>query len=522
MANSALRRKVRKTFSERVIPNNDNVIAMDVFRNAPARIGFDTPSLAESAEYQLVRYSNDYWLMVTMFRNHWISRRIIEKPAQDMAKAFPRLTCELKPDQIADFDRLIAKTQTRARLQTAMTWARLFGGAGALMVIDGQENMLDEPLDLDSINPGTYKGLIVFDRWSGITPGTETVDDINYITDFGLPKYYDVHSENSEMFRVHHSRILRFCGPQVPNPEFYAQLKWGISELEPVYEELRKRDNMSWSILNLLFRAQLIGQKNPELAQLLSGAASSKDALLHFQQRMQAQNELLSNQSMMIVGEDGDVFTHSYSFAGVSEIYSQFQMDIAGAARIPVSILFGRTISGIGQSNDADIRIYEQDIAQKQNEELRPQLDKLLPVMCMSEFGEVPDDLDYIFPSIRVLTEEQKADMAVKSGEAILAPFEAGVTSQKNVLQELKQVSDLTGIHSNITDEQIDAADDQPNVPLEVEVAESRAGSETFEEDDEADEPEEKKPKKKAKAKDSQPDLLDWISNKINLWRMER
>ena len=506
------------------MPQKDNVVAMDAFRNGPARLGLDTPSLAESAEYQLVRYSNDYWLMVTMFRNHWISRRIIEKPAQDMTKAFPRLTCELRPDQIADFDHTIARTQTRARLQTAITWARLFGGAGALMVIDGQENMLDQPLDVDTINPGTYKGLIVFDRWSGISPGEEVVDDVNHIVDFGLPKYYEVHTENSELFRVHHSRILRFCGPQVPNPEFYAQLKWGISELEPVFEELRKRDNMSWSILNLLFRAQIIGQKNPELANLLSGASSSQEMLTRFQARMQAQNELLSNQSMLITGEDSEMFTHSYSFAGVSEIYQQFQMDIAGAARIPVSILFGRTATGLGQSNDADIRIYEQDIAQKQNEELRPQLDKLLPVMCMSEFGEVPDDLDYIFPSIRVLTEEQKADMAEKATTAILAPFEAGVTSQKNVLQELKQISDLTGIHSNITDKQIEQADDMPNVPLEVEVAESRAGSETFEEDEgDEEEPAAKKPKKKkAKAKDSEPDLLEWIANKINLWRMER
>lgn len=516
---------MRRSFSEKVLPETDNVVAFDSFRNAPARLGLDTPSLAESAEYQLVRYSNDYWLMVTMFRNHWISRRIIEKPAQDMCKAFPRLVCELKPDQIASFDRTIAKTQTRARLQMAITWARLFGGAGALMVIDGQENMLDEPLDLDSINPGTYKGLIVFDRWSGISPSDETVDDVNYITDFGLPMYYDVRTEDSAMFRVHHSRILRFTGPQVPQPEFQAQLKWGISEIEPIYDELRKRDNMSWSILNLLFRAQLIGQKNPELAQLLSGAASTKEALLRFQQRMQAQNELLSNQSMMIVGDDGEIFTHSYSFAGVSEIYQQFQMDISGAARMPVSILFGRTATGLGQSNDADIRIYEQDIAQKQNEEMRPQLDKLLPVICMSEFGEVPDDLDYIFPSIRVLTEEQKADLAQKATEAILGPYEAGITSQKIVLQDLKQLSDKTDIGSNITDEFINAADDQANVPLQIEAAEAKAGSMTFEEEEADDEPAPKPKKKKAKAKDSAPSdasMLDWISNKINLWRMER
>jgi phage-related protein (TIGR01555 family) len=476
-----LKRVVELTQQQAAVALKDGLggEASDVFTNLAARMGFGTPSLAESTEYTLIRWSQNYWLMVTLFRNHWISRRICEKPAQDMCKAWAKIqSAELKPEMIDDFDRVVRRTYTPLRIQEAIMWARLFGGAGALMVIDGHENMLDKPLRLDDINPGTYKGLIVFDRWSGITPTDEISTDINSPVDYNLPLYYTVRGENGDSFRIHASRILRFMGPRVPQPENQAQQHWGISELEIAYEEIRKRDNASWSILSLMFRAQLIAQRNPQLAGMLSGLGATGQANAQFQRVMQAQNELMSNQSMLLLGEDGEMSAVNYSFAGISDVYEQFQMDIAGAARMPVSVLFGRVASGLGQTNDAEIRLYEQEIAQKQNEELRPQLDKLYPVICMSEFGEVPDDLDLMFPSIRVLTEEEKGKLATDKVGAILEPFSAGVISQQLTLRELREQSQETGLFTNITDEMIEEADDEVQQPVEMQEGETGGGGE--------------------------------------------
>jgi phage-related protein (TIGR01555 family) len=457
----------KKSFKSNSVAKD--AVAMDAFTNAAARMGFDTPSVAEGAEYTLERWTLNYWLMVTLFRNHWLARRIVERPAMDMCKSWCRLNTELDPKLIKKFDRTIARTFTPSRIQKALKWGNLFGGAGALIVIDGHEDILDRPLDLDTVSPGSYKGLITFDRWSGIYPGTTIASDINNPSDFGMPEYYTVTGENTESFQVHHSRILRFNGPDVPWPEIAANSYWGISKLEIVYEELRKRDNMSWSILNLLFRAQILTQKNPELAQLLSGASmSSPAAMTRFAQSMQAQNELLSNQSMLILGEEGELQSHQYSFGGISEVYSQFQLDVAGAAEMPVTLLFGRTATGLGQTNDADVRNYEQYIAQKQNDEIKPNLDKLYPVVCMSEFGETPDDLDFSFPSVRVLTEEEKSNLAKTVGETIVSFYGAGLISQKTALEEAQQLGDKTDIFTNLDDDIAKATTDF-NQPLEME-----------------------------------------------------
>jgi hypothetical protein len=67
------------------------------------------------------------------------------------------------------------------------------GVAGALVCIDGHEDMLDEPLDPDSIEIGSFRGLIPFDRWSGISCSTGICTDINKPLQFGLPESYQVH-----------------------------------------------------------------------------------------------------------------------------------------------------------------------------------------------------------------------------------------------------------------------------------------------------------------------------------------
>ena len=184
---------------------------------------------------------------------------------------------------------------------------------------------------------------------------------------------------------------------------------------------------------------------------------------------MQAQNEILSNQSMMILGAEGEMFTTNYSFAGFSDVVSMFIMLSAGAAEIPVTKLFGRTITGLSQSNEGDERLYEGNIAHKQASDLKPQLEsKLYPVIAMSTWGKVPDDLDIMFPSVRVMQEEEKADLADKGSGVILAAHNAGVISPKTTLKELRELSDRTGIFTNITDEEIEAADETPQMPGEA------------------------------------------------------
>src|SRR5580704_14488891 len=74
--------------------------ALDYFTNAAARTGWGTNNLIEATEYEMERLSYDYWLLITLYRNHWISRKIVDVPAIDMVRAWPTLTSEIDPKDL--------------------------------------------------------------------------------------------------------------------------------------------------------------------------------------------------------------------------------------------------------------------------------------------------------------------------------------------------------------------------------------------------------------------------------------
>jgi phage-related protein (TIGR01555 family) len=361
---------------------------------------------------------------------------------------------------IQRLEKLQRKAQIKAKIIEGLEWGRLYGGAAALMMIDGHEDILETPLDYRLIVPGSFKGLMVLDRWSGINPEPELVDDISD-PEFGLPKYYRIVTESSNTYKVHHSRILRFIGRNLPYWERVAEQYWGVSEVEVIFEELKKRDNTSWNIAQLVFLANLRVLKMDDLGQDLAvGDISMKKELYN---TLTNQNWLMSNMGMQILDKEDDFATHQYAFSGLDKVYENFMLDLSGACETPATRLFGRAPQGMNATGEGDEKIYEGSIEQKQESGLRPVLDKLLPVMCMSEWGAIPDDLDYEFNPIGSPTDKDKADLAKNKTESVLSVYNAGIFGKKTALKELREMNEATGMYSNITDEMIDQADDNTN-----------------------------------------------------------
>jgi phage-related protein (TIGR01555 family) len=321
---------------------------------------------------------------------------------------------------------------------------------------------------LDDIPLGGFLGLCPFDRWSGIYPDSDYEIDFSRPRDFNLPKSYSVQATGGKSFKVHASRILRFTGPTVPTPEREAYSMWGISVIEPVFQELQKRDNVSWNIANLTFRANILGMKFDDLAAQLSGLGMPGQAGVKFEQRMAAINHLISNQSLVPLPKDGGIEATQYSFSGLGEVYQQFCLDVSGAAQIPVARLWGRTITGLGQTGDGDEKIYVERIATDQDAYLRPQLEKLYPVLCASELGEVPDDLDLNFPSLAVPDDKDKAELGKSIVDSVMVALNGGLISPQTAAKELKQSSTKTNLFTNITDEEIAALSDKPQSEGEI------------------------------------------------------
>lgn len=429
----------------------------DAFSNVLARLGFGSDNLLETTDYPLNRLTRNYSLMNSLYRSHWIVRKIIDTIPEDMLKNGYELQCQVSPESLDLFHRAERKSKTRAGLLQGLRWGRLFGGAAGIILIDGHEDYLSEPLDLDSVMPGSYKGLMILDRWSGIYPTSELIEDINDPY-FGYPASYQITTETAKTMRIHHSRIIRFTGRDLPYWERLAETHWGISEVEVIFDELKKRDNTSWNIASLVFMANIRVLKMADFGEMLAmGSAQVQQKLYN---TLAAQNHILSNMGMQILGKDDDFDTKQMTgFNGLASMYECFMMDIAGACEIPVTRLFGRSPTGLNATGESDDQNYEGTIEQKQEAQLRPALEKLLPVMCMSTWGQVPDDLDFSFNPYRTLDNKEMADLADRKTKSVIDTYNAGLISQRTAMKELRQMADETGMFSNLTDEDIEAAE---------------------------------------------------------------
>ncbi|MFX5084763.1 phage portal protein, partial [Acinetobacter baumannii] len=85
-------------------------------------------------------------------------------------------------------DQEMDRLQVWGRLNKTIKWSRLYGGAIAVMMIDGQN--VSTQLNPNTIGKDQFKGLLVLDRWMVQPTLEDLVTELG--PDYGTPRYYDV------------------------------------------------------------------------------------------------------------------------------------------------------------------------------------------------------------------------------------------------------------------------------------------------------------------------------------------
>jgi hypothetical protein len=172
-------------------------------------------------------------------------------------------------------------------------------------------------------------------------------------------------------------------------------------------------------------------------------------------------NRIKNSSGLLVMGSDDNYEQHPYSFAGIAEVYESFMLDMAGAAEIPATKLYGRSPQGMNSTGESDMNNYYEKLAQLQENQLRPAIEKLLPVMAMSLWGEIPEDMEIVFKPLATTTPAERAEIMSKQAATVVQAFSAGIISQRMALLELQEQGKSIGAWTNITDEDIERADDE-------------------------------------------------------------
>lgn len=427
--------------------NIENISAQDAFSNPIYRLGYLSQSPLEATQYPMTRLTQDHMLLNSLFRSSWIVQNIISMIPEDMTRKWYKLMGKL-PGPLSRLRQAEQHAHLRQALTEGCKWGRLYGGAAGIILLRGQETRLHEPLDCQSLLPDCFQGLYIVDRWSGITPSTQLVTDKND-PDLGLPAWYDVRTpDGTAIQQVHHSKVIRFTGRQLPFDERVAEQYWGASEIEAIYEELVKRDNISHNMAALTFRACRDYLEMDNADQIFSiGGAEQQRRLWNV---LQAQSVLDSNFGVRVVNKGDTMHNTQYSFHGLPDIYESVMLDVAGAARIPVTKLFGREPAGLNATGYSDLRNYYDYIDQLRESVLRPILLRLLPILTISAWGQPVEGLEISFDPLWTPTAAELAEITDKKTKAILQVFQAGLLDKQQAQKELSRLQEETGLFGQI------------------------------------------------------------------------
>jgi phage-related protein (TIGR01555 family) len=434
----------------------------DSFVNFSARLGYGAGSQQDGARFAFDFISRNRVNLEAAYRSNWLCGQVVDTVANDMTRAGIEIRSEdIDPEHSDAIHRAFTRMQLWERLNDLVKWSRLYGGAIAVMLVDGQN--LATPLRKDTVRPGQFKGVVVLDRWQIQPTLMQLVDE--YGPDLGKPKFYDVLQGASALqgAKVHYSRVIRLDGLELPHWQRIAENGWGQSILERLWDRVIAFDSTTEGAAQLVFKAHLRTISIEGLRDIIASGGKAQEGLI---KQMEMIRTFQSNEGLTILDAKDKFEAHSYTFSGLDNVLLQFGQQLSGATQIPLVRLFGQSPAGLNSTGESDLRTYYDNINQQQEAKLRPGVATLCDLVARSENGDgLPDGFDFAFASLWQMTDEQKANVAKIGGEAISGAEEKGIISHQTALKEYRQLSRTTGYFTHISDDEINDADDRPPAP---------------------------------------------------------
>jgi phage-related protein (TIGR01555 family) len=368
------------------------------------------------------------------YMTNGLAQKIIDRPADD---AFQRgITIENDEDEVmsAEFDRL----QVLAKMADAVRWSRLCGGSALLLIAkDGGE--FTDPLNLDSLE--SVEEIKVLD--ANCIRGTDRYyTDPNDSETYGKLEFYSITCPGKNAFDVHETRLIPMGGEPIPyGITAYNRVHWiGRSALESCYTDLvRYGLGLEWS-LRLLERKQQAVYAMQGLGEMF---AQGMDNVV--KERINLVDVVRGNLNSVVIDKDDTYVIQTPGMDGVDSAIQEYQTALAAASNMPVTILFGKSTTGLNQTGAGDLEAYYGMVSKIQNVIARPPFEKLVSVLWVQSSikGKIPDDWKIVYNPLWVLNDVELAQSQLATQQANTAEVAMLVSLMDNQIispEEIRKI----------------------------------------------------------------------------------
>ena len=324
----------------------------------------------------------------------------------------------------------LRRVDTMDRVASALCWGRLYGGGAVLLGAD--DGIVDVSTPLDDSRVRRLRFLNDLER-RDITPLSWYDDpreqsygqpDVYMLTPQGLSR-----SGGVTVSTIHETRLIETYGARTPSRIKRLNRGWPLSVLQRVHEVIRDFEQAFGSVGHMLLDCSqgVLSQKGLIRA-ITQVGASAIDA------RMASIDTYRASNRMLVLDADGEKFDYvERTFSGIDKILALFMLRISSAARMPVTVLFGRSPAGLNATGESDLETWYAQVMSYQEVVVRPILERIVRIIAISLGSSDPQSWSVEFPSLWIEGPKDLASRRELISKRDTAYISAGVYEPEEV-----------------------------------------------------------------------------------------
>lgn len=269
--------------------------------------------------------------LTAFYEGNGLFAKIIDTPAEECFRCGFKILGNVPNDGIENAMELLDALHWEEIATTAVKWARLFGGALVVMLIDDGCG-IEEPLRLENVH--SVDGLVVYDR-SIVRPYSVGVDGSSH----QMREYYQVFSHYGT-FTVHASRCLVFRnGDKLPEQSAGRQLwPWGIPEAFRIAKEVQNAEVSNGNAARMLEKATQPVHKIRGLAQKMA----TEDGEAQIRRQMDIADFARGLFNTVVIDSEDDFDFVGEIPEGIKYVLDVPKRALSAVCGIPDIVLWGR------------------------------------------------------------------------------------------------------------------------------------------------------------------------------------
>ena len=232
--------------------------------------------------------------------------------------------------------------------------------------------------------------------------------------------------------QLHKTRVLKMLGKRAPSQKNTQLRGWGLSEIEKIIRVLNPLLKYETGVFELIDEVKIDVYKLKNYTdKLMSPGGINKLTMA-----LTAMNRNKNYLNAVTLDTEDDFQQKQMNLSGLADVIREIRVAMASAWKIPVSKLFGQSITGMNGGED-DIENYITMV----EGEIRHKYDHILIEMIKIGFqvccGKIPEEVALEWPPLRVLNAEQEQNIKKSKFDMLLLAKQNDLISTQEWTRQL-------------------------------------------------------------------------------------